>query len=192
MSTPTPTGAARATRRRRATRNALEWVAVVVGAVIIALLVKTYLVQAFRIPSASMVPTLTEGDRVLVNKVSYRLHDVNRGDVVVFDRPEDLPAGPDQPEDLIKRVIGLPGDTLVARDGVVYVNDRRLREPYLPAGTSTTKLDQPVTVGRGQLFVMGDNRTNSQDSRDFGTVPADTVVGRAFLVMWPPGRIDTL
>jgi signal peptidase I len=160
--------------------------------VIIALLVKTFLVQAFRIPSESMLPTLTEGDRVLVNKVSYRLHDIHRGDVVVFSRPPELQGAPDQPADLIKRVVGVPGDTLVARDGVLYVNDRPLREPYLAEGTPTTGLDRPLTVPRGELFVMGDNRTNSQDSRVFGTIPESTVVGRAFLVMWPPGRISTL
>lgn len=174
------------------TRNALEWVAVVVAAVVVALLVKTFLVQAFRIPSESMNPTLVEGDRVLVNKLSYRLHDINRGDVIVFERPPTLEARPGEPEDLIKRVVGLPGDTLVARDGALFVDGRRLREPYLPAGTSTTNLDQPVTLDDDEVFVMGDNRTNSQDSRVFGPIETDTVVGRAFVVMWPPGRMSTL
>jgi len=179
-------------KRRSTTRNVIEWVAVIVGAVLVALVVKTFLVQAFRIPSESMDPTLITGDRVLVNKLSYRLHDVNRGDVVVFDRPKNLPGGPDDPKDLIKRVIGLPGDTVFARDGRVYVNDRPLKEPYLPAGTSTVNMDQPVTVPKGKVWVMGDNRGNSQDSRVFGPIPEDSIVGRAFMIMWPLNRVGSL
>ena len=179
-------------RRRSSTRNAIEWVAVVVGAIVVALLVKTFLVQAFRIPSESMDPTLIKGDRVLVNKLSYRLHDVNRGDVVVFERPDSLPGGPDDPKDLIKRVIGLPGDTVYARDGTVFVNDKPLDEPYLPDGTTTVNMDQPITVPDGEVWVMGDNRGNSQDSRVFGTIPESSIVGRAFLLMWPLNRFGSL
>ena len=169
-----------------------EYFESVVIAVILALFVRTFVVQAFRIPSDSMVPTLVQGDRVLVNKLSYDAHDLNRGDVVVFSRPPGLPAGPDEPEDLIKRVIGLPGDELVTRDGDVYVNDRLLSEPYLPEGTASYGLDQPITVPDDQVFVMGDNRENSTDSRVFGPVDTDSVIGRAFMVMWPPGRIGAL
>lgn len=189
-----PPGPPSVKRRRRhsSTRNTLEWVAVIVGAVVVALLIKTFVVQAFRIPSDSMVPTLIQGDRVLVNKLSYEAHDLNRGDVVVFSRPPGLPAGPGEPEDLIKRVIGLPGDELVTRDGDVYVDDRLLNEPYLPEGTASYGLDQPITVPDDQVFVMGDNRENSTDSRVFGPIESDTVIGRAFMVMWPPGRIGAL
>ncbi|CAB4730958.1 unannotated protein [freshwater metagenome] len=181
-------------RRQRAAslRNLIEWVAVIVGAVLVAVLIKTFLVQAFRIPSESMVPTLEIGDRVLVNKLSYRAHDINRGDVVVFTRPPGLPAGPGEPEDLIKRVIGVPGDTLQAKEGSMYVNGKLLDEPYLPEGTSTVNLDKPVTIQDGQAWVMGDNRNNSQDSRVFGPIEAETVIGRAFTIMWPPGRIGSL
>jgi signal peptidase I len=169
-------------------RNALEWVVVIAGAVLIALLVRSFVVQSFRIPSGSMEPTLAVGDRVLVNRLSYRLHDINRGDVIVFERPDSAPAAPGEPEDLIKRVIGLPGDTIVAREGTVYVNDRPLDEPYLPAGTSTTNLEDPVKVPEGEVFVMGDNRDNSSDSRFIGTIPVDSVVGRAFAIIWPVSR----
>jgi signal peptidase I len=173
-------------------RNLIEWVAVIVGAVLVAVLIKTFLVQAFRIPSESMVSTLEVGDRVLVNKLSYRAHDINRGDVVVFTRPPGLPAGPGEPEDLIKRVIGVPGDTLQAKEGLMYVNGKLLEEPYLPAGTSTVNLDKTVTIQEGQAWVMGDNRNNSQDSRVFGPIETDSVIGRAFTIMWPPGRISSL
>ena len=127
----------------------------VVGAVVVAVLVRTFVVQAFRIPSESMSPTLEQGDRVIVNRLSYKLHDVNRGDVVVFSRPPGLPAAPGDPEDLIKRVIGLPGDTVQTRDGSVYVNNRKLEEPYLPEDTSSRDLDEPVTRSRGSRLGHG-------------------------------------
>lgn len=192
-STPTvPSPIRRRRRQRSSTRNAIEWLVVIIGAVVVALLIKTFVVQAFRIPSDSMVPTLQDGDRVLVNKLSYDAHDVNRGDVVVFHRPPNLAAAEGDPEDLIKRVIGLPGETVSSRDGVVYIDDRRLTEPYLPEGTTTFNLDAPITVPDGHILVMGDNRGNSTDGRSFGPIPIDTVIGRAFVIMWPPGRFGGL
>lgn len=170
----------------------VEWLIVIVVAVALAIVIKTYLVQAFRIPSESMTPTLMIGDRVLVNKLSYDLHKVNRGDVVVFTRPPGLPSAPGDPEDLIKRVIALPGESVMARDGSIYINDKRLDEPYLKKSVKTYNLDNPVTVPSGQVWVMGDNRGNSEDSRFFGPIDADTIVGRAFMIMWPPGRIGAL
>lgn len=174
-------------------RSVAEWVLVVVGAVLAALLVKTFLFQAFRIPSESMVPTLLVGDRVLVNKVSYKLHEVHRGDVVVFTRPEKLedPSGT-EPEDLIKRVVAVGGDTVVARDGVLYVNNQPMTEPYVQKGAGTFHLDEAVTVPEGQVFVMGDNRENSQDSRYFGPISTDTIIGRAFVRMFPFNRFGSL
>ena len=181
-------------------RSAVEWVAVIVGALVVALIVKTFLFQAFYIPSASMEPTLEKGDRVLVNKLSYDLHDVNRGDVIVFELdPEEV--GPDGIKDLIKRVIGLPGDVIETRDGVVYINDRALDEPYLADGMVTGDPEDgqnpPIprqTVPDGHVFVLGDNRSNSQDSRYAarGPIPIDTIVGRAFILVWPPGDIGSL
>ena len=164
------------------TRNAIEWVLIVVGALLVALVVKTFLIQAFFIPSLSMYSTLDEGDRVLVNKLSYRLGDIDRGDIVVFERPKNLPES--AIKDLIKRVIGLPGDVLESRDGAVYVNGERLEEGYLDEGTTTTGLERQ-TVPEGFIFVMGDNRENSEDSRFFGPIDEDLVVGRAFVRVWP-------
>lgn len=186
--------------KRRHLQNTVEWLAVVIGALVVALVVKTFLFQAFYIPSASMEPTLEKGDRVLVNKVSYDLHDVNRGDIIVFELDaEDV--GPDGIKDLIKRVIGLPGDVVESRDGVVYVNDRALEEPYLEEGTITGDPEdsrnpaiERQTVPEGHVFVLGDNRSNSADSRYpyRGPIPIDTIVGRAFVLVWPPGEIKTL
>jgi signal peptidase I len=170
-------------------RNVVEWVGIVVGALLVAVIVKTFLIQAFYIPSLSMYSTLDKGDRVLVNKVSYRLHDINRGDVVVFKRP---PGVPDTGiKDLIKRVIGLPGETVEGHDGGVYVNGKRLEESYLDDGTVTADFP-PEKVPEGDIFVMGDNRGNSEDSRVFGPIEDDLVVGRAFVRVWPLQDFDLL
>ena len=186
--------------RHRRLQSGLEWVAVVIGALVVALIVKTFLFQAFYIPSASMEPTLEKGDRVLVNKISYDLHDVHRGDVIVFELDsEDV--GPDGIKDLIKRVVGLPGDVIESRDGVVYVNDRALDEPYLADGMITGDPEDarnpPIerqTVPDDHVFVLGDNRSNSADSRYpyRGPIPVDSIVGRAFVLVWPPADIGTL
>jgi len=179
-------------------RSAVEWVAVIVGALVVALVVKTFLFQAFYIPSGSMEPTLEKGDRVLVNKLSYDLHDVNRGDVIVFELDPDE-VGTDGIKDLIKRVIGLPGDVIETRDGVVYINDEPLDEPYLAEGTvtgSTSDGQNPSierqTVPEGHVYVLGDNRSNSADSRYRGPIPIDSIVGRAFVLFWPPGDVGSL
>ena len=178
-------------RRRPASgpRVVLEWVVLIVAALLVALVIKTFLFQAFYSPSESMVPTLQVGDRVLVNKLSYELHDVNRQDVVVFKAPEAAETGDIQA--LVTRVIGLPGDTVEARDGEVYVNGTLLAEPYLPPGTQTTNLP-PTTVPPGYMFVMGDNREASKDSRVFGPVEERAIVGRVFVRIWPLGRFGIL
>jgi len=179
-------------------------------AILIAFLVKTFVAQAFYIPSGSMIPQLNIGDRVVVSKVAYHLHDPHRGDIIVFDAPPHAP-GVQQPtkrtgvgrivrdifesigvlqpstEEYIKRVIGLPGETVQGKDGHVFVNGRELVEPYLPPGVVTTDFG-PVVVPKGALWVMGDNRTNSSDSRVFGTIRRRTVVGRAILRVWPASR----
>jgi signal peptidase I len=184
----------------------------VVVAFAAALLIKTFLLQAFYIPSASMEPTLRAGDRVLVEKLSYRFGNPDHGDVVVFEREvgvlppeedgsfiEDIGDGlrslfgfpTEGTQDFIKRVMALSGDTIEAREGVVYVNGEAVDEPYLPEGTVTG--DFPLyTVPQGEIFVMGDNRGNSDDSRSFGGFPEDTVVGRAFVLIWPPGELGGL
>jgi signal peptidase I len=181
-------------------RTIIEWVLVVAGAVVVALLIKTFVLQAFYIPSESMSPTLLVGDRVLVNKLSYHLHDVNRGDVVVFERPPGETN--DQVKDLIKRVIGLPGDSITfgPEDHRVYVNGKVLDEPWLQPGVETKpkdretsyshlcSTDDPCEVPAGNVWVMGDNRTNSEDSRYFGPISQDLIVGRAFVIVWPLNR----
>lgn len=178
-------------------RSAIEWIVVFVGAILVAILIKTYVVQAFFIPSASMNPTLLEGDRVLVNKLSYHLHDVNRSDIIVFEKPPDA-VGDDVTKDLIKRVIGLPGDNLYFEGGKVYVNGKQLEEPYLSPGVATTQgtiactQEKPCKVPANYVWVMGDNRGNSKDSRYIGPIPEDHIVGRAFVRVWPLNRFGGL
>jgi len=226
-------GPPRTTRRR--TRSLVEWVVVLGGSVVVALLIKTFVVQAFYIPTGSMEPTLLgerrsngttgTGDRVIVDKITFHLRDVHRGDVVVFSNPDratsPLGAGPLESghletgsstaglgaspvEDLIKRVIALPGETVVIKDTHVYVNGTVLDEPYLPAATPTTNGPGGATwshsctptdacvIPAGTVWVMGDNRTNSQDSRWIGPIAQDTIVGRATTIVWPLNRISGL
>lgn len=185
-------------------RNALEWVAVVAGAIIIAVVIRTFFLQTFWIPSPSMSPTLIEEDRVLVNKLSYRFGDPERGDVIVFERPPN--EEPSSIKDLIKRVIALPGERISIVEGTVRIDGRLLEEPYVDGaptlydgsctrpGVDLTGLDteQGFEVPAGTLFVMGDNRLNSHDGRCFGPIDDDLVVGRAFFVLWPLGRAGGL
>jgi signal peptidase I len=171
--------------RRRWRRTILEWLGVIGGGIAIALLVEAFLIQAFWIPSPSMEPTLDVGDRVLVNKLSYKFHEVNRGDVVVFERPPGASTGQNgEIKDLIKRVIAVGGDTVEAKEGEVFVNGERIDENYLEPGTSTDNLPLK-TIPDGHVFVMGDNRTNSEDSRIFGPIDEDAIVGRAFIRVLP-------
>jgi signal peptidase I len=169
-------------RRSKGARQAVEWGILIIGALVIALVIKTFLFQAFYIPSASMEPTLKIHDRVLVNKLSYHLHSVHRGDIIVFKAPPEERTP--QIHDLVKRVIGLPGDTIAARDGHVYINERLLKEPYLPKGMITDDLPSQV-VPANSYFMMGDNRTASSDSRVFGPIKHSAIIGRAFVRMWP-------
>ena len=172
-------------------RAAVEWILVILGAIGVALLLKIFLFQAFYIPSSSMEPTLQIDDRVLVNKLSYDAHDVNRGDLIVFRRPEEISG---DTRDLIKRVIGLPGES-VSTDpdtGQVLIDGQPLIEPYLEPSVRSSGLETPVVVAEGHVFVMGDNRGNSQDSRVFGPIETDSIVGRAFIRVWPLDTIDFL
>lgn len=172
--------------KRSGSRNLIEWVIVIVCALLVAFAVKTFLLQAFYIPSPSMTPTLMVDDRVLVNKLSYDLHGVDRGDVVVFRSPT-----PAAEKDLIKRVVGLPGDIVEGRDGHVMINGTVLEESYLPDGV-TTGTFPAVTLADDRYWMMGDNRSNSSDSRVFGAIDESLIIGRAFVKVWPIGSFGLL
>jgi len=177
-----------------------EWVTVVGVALIVAFVVHGFALQQFYISGPSMESTMFQDNRVLVNKLSYRLHDIHRGDVVVFDRVTTDGVAV-QHDDLIKRVIGLAGDTISISKCVVSVNGKAINEPYLnDYDIAQTNLDDRcripemanTTVESGHLFVMGDNRPQSFDSRMFGTIDQKLVVGRAFVIIWPIGSFHWL
>jgi len=181
-------------KKSSTSRTILEYVILAVVAIAVALLIQQFLVKPYRIPSASMEDTLLIGDRVLVDRISWRFGDPQRGDIVVFHPPFEGPV-------LIKRIIGLPGDEISLKDDAVYVNGALLDEPYVrvingqqvPTQPFTNglpwSLQSPYKVPQGSYFVMGDNRTDSGDSREFGPVARGQFVGRAFALYWPPGRI---
>jgi signal peptidase I len=168
-------------------RGTVEWIVIVAAALVAALVIKTFLIQAFFIPSESMDPTLKVRDRVLVNKLSYHLHAVHRGDIVVFKRPPGE-TGDAAVKDLIKRVVGLPNDTISETpDGKVVINGTTLNEPYIHGKLTIGLTERKVPADH--YFVMGDNRTNSKDSRVFGPISKSLIVGRAFVRVWPLNHI---
>ncbi|MGO9342812.1 MAG: signal peptidase I [Acidimicrobiales bacterium] len=174
-------------RRRRRKRAIIEWVIVLVVALGVAVGMRTFVVQTFYIPSGSMEPTLNPSDRILVDKLSYHLHAVHRGDIIVFARPpgETLEPGVN---DLVKRVIGLPGETISGQNGQVYINGKPLAEPWLPKGVVTGNFS-PVHIPQSYYFVMGDNRGFSSDSRVFGPISGSLIVGRVVMRIWPLSHI---
>ena len=201
-----------AQRRRSRLRSVGELPTLALTALLLTMLVKGFLVQAFYIPSRSMEPTLDVGDRVVVNRLAYRLGQPQHGQVVVFLRPTrgaaeadgggalallrravaaGLGGTPPGSEDLIKRVVGLPGDVVQGRDGRLWRNGEQVDEPYLPPQTFTSDFG-PVRIRPGYYWMMGDNREDSADSRVFGQVPASALVGRAVLTVWPPPHVGGL
>lgn len=179
--------------RESAAKVLRDWIFVILVALAAALLVRVFVLQQFYISGPSMESTLFQDDRVLVNKLSYRFSDISRGDVVVFDRVTTS-GGVVAHDDLIKRVIAVGGDTIAIQRCAVVVNGAPIAEPYLDApidptgdlGSQCRVVDMPtLTVPDDQVFVMGDNRAESFDSRSFGTIPKKLVIGRAFAVVWP-------
>ncbi|MFI5045537.1 MAG: signal peptidase I [Acidimicrobiia bacterium] len=188
-------------------RTVVEWIVLIVAAIVIAIVIKSFLFQAFYIPSASMDPTLKVGDRVLVNKLSYDLHDINRGDIVVFASAPNKEWNEAGIDDLVKRVIALPGETITeCGDSRICIDGHVLDEKYLPSNVvpalpwpSTTppgcEPDSPphgCTVPAGHYFVMGDNRDNSSDARAHGPIKGSSIVGRVFVRIWPLDRLGFL
>ena len=172
-------------------REIKEWIQTLVVALALALVVRTFIVAAFKIPTGSMRPTLMEGDKIFVNKFIYRFHEPARGDVIVFKYPEN------PKKDYVKRLIGFGGEELEIKDGKVWVDGQPLdrlpftkvyyynRGPYGGEG-------QKVKVPPNSLFALGDNSANSRDSREWGFVPRKNLVGKAFVIWWPPTRIHKI
>jgi signal peptidase I len=161
-------------------RLLLDWLLPILVAVVMALVIKTYVAEARVIPTGSMEPTIRIGDRVIVEKLFFHPSELRRDDVIVFHPPAGVsPSG----VPLIKRVIGLPGDTLMIRDGVVYINGQPLQETYIKEKPDYNY--GPVTVPSNKLFMMGDNRNNSFDSHDWGYEDFSGVIGKAEWIYWP-------
>jgi signal peptidase I len=196
MADPADAGPANAgadSRRRRRWRRALAETAVIIlAAVLLAGLVRTFAFQTFWIPSSSMVPTLGVYDRVVVQKAFFSWRDVHEGDIVVFSHPplDHCPGG----GDLVKRVIALPGQTIYSSGNSIYVNGRLLAEPYLPRydplGPPIASSQHPYRVPSGEFYVLGDNRSDSCDSRYWGPIEGSSIVGQVVLVWWHDGHPD--
>jgi len=186
-----------ARRRSRGHRRVLEWVVVVGAALLVAVLVRTFALAAYYIPSGSMMPTIEVHDRILVDKLFFSWHAIHEGEIVVFHRPATATMCADPGENtLVKRVVALPGQSLYSVGDSLYVNGRRLVEPYLPKtgplgvpipGATPTR---PFRVPAGEFFVMGDNRSDSCDSRYWGPIKGSSVIGEAILRWWHNGRPD--
>jgi signal peptidase I len=155
---------------------------------VLALGIRTFVAEARYIPSGSMLPTLEINDRLIVDKISYHFREVNRGDIVVFNPTERLKEK--FKDAFIKRVIGLPGDKVEVRNGIVYINDRPLEENYIAAAPDYVY--GPVYVPEDRYLVLGDNRNNSYDSHYWGFVPRELIIGRAVARFWPPHRLGQI
>jgi signal peptidase I len=179
----------------------IDWLVTIVGAIVIVLAIKQWVVNPYRIPSSSMEPTLHcarpayeceahFSDRVLACRFCYRLGDPKRGDVVVFHTPALAAARCGEGGTYVKRLIGLPGEVWEERGGYVFINGRRLDEPYIRRARRDARTIGPIRIPRGRYFMMGDNRTSSCDSRRWGTVPRASLIGKVIATYWPPQRIS--
>ena len=186
-------------------RITIDWIVTIAGAIAIVLAIKAWVVNPYRIPSSSMEPTLhcakdahgceaSFSDRVLANRFIYRFKEPERGDIVVFETPPAARARCGAGGTFVKRLIGLPGERVELRSeralSYVYINGRKLDEPYIGRNRRDTRGPQSFTVPEGQYFMMGDNRSQSCDSREWGAVPRENLIGKVFATYWPPNRIS--
>jgi signal peptidase I len=182
-------------------RVTIDWLVTIAGAIAIVIGIKVEVVNPYRIPSSSMEPTLhcarpapgcesRFSDRVLANRFIYRFVDPGRGDIIVFKTPEIAAQKCGAGGTFVKRLIGLPGDRWEERAGYVYINGKRLEEPYVQRARRDARTLPPRTIAPGHYFMMGDNRSQSCDSREWGAVPKKNLIGKVFAVYWPPNRIS--
>lgn len=174
-------GREKTAKKRSALYSVLEIVGIVVAAFVIAMLVQAFLFKPFTVHQVSMQPTLIEGDRILINRLIYHFRDPKSGDVIVFHSPVT------KEEDLVKRVVAVAGDSVAVHDGALYVNGEKRDEPYLKEQDFGGVFPETI-IPAGQVFAMGDNRNNSGDSRLFGPVDKDSIIGEAFVIYWPIGH----
>ncbi|WP_274651470.1 signal peptidase I [Paenibacillus humicola] len=170
---------------KRWVRELREWVISLAIAVTVSLLIQNYAFAQTKVLNVSMQRTLFDGQRLIEDKISYHFEHPHRGDIVIIN-------GPESDKRLIKRVIGLPGDVLDFRNGLVYVNGKKLDEPYVKGQTFSNGLQLPYTVPANKVFVMGDNRENSMDSREIGPIALSSIEGRAVFRLWPLNKFGEL
>ena len=187
-------------------RGVVEIAIIIMIAIVGSIILRLFFLALFYIPSPSMDPYLKVNDKIFVNKLAYTFHDVERGDVIVFDAPDSVKnqhvEGSSTPkiEDLIKRVVGLPGETVEGRCAIetanqcvvdIYINGKKLNEPYLSKNISYAPFD-PIQIPANSILAMGDNRDDSEDGRFFGPTPKKSIIGRAFFRLWPSSRFGFL
>jgi signal peptidase I len=184
----------------RGWRITIDWIVTIAGAVAIVLAIKAWAFNPYRIPSSSMEPTLhcarpgsgceaRFSDRVIANRFIYHLHPPHRGDIIVFKTPPLAEQRCGAGGTFVKRLIGLPGETFEERNGYVYINGRKLNEPYVKPDRRDNRTIPATKIPKGRYFMMGDNRVQSCDSREWGPVPRKNIIGKVFFVYWPPNRI---
>jgi signal peptidase I len=180
-----PRSRAAVTRRRKRSRFLIETAVILLAAILLAVLLRAFVVQTYYVPSASMAPTIEPGDRIVVSKLSYHLHGIGRGDIVVFARPPAEHCGSAPVPDLVKRVIGLPGERISSAGNQVLINGKPIAEPWLPKPDPLGKAIPPETIPANDYYVLGDNRAYSCDSRYWGPVPRSLIVGKVVAIFWP-------
>jgi signal peptidase I len=173
-------------RMRSVMVTTIAWFRDLMLSVLIAMLIILFLYRPVKVEGTSMMPNLLDQERLFINQFSYKFEGINRGDTVVFWFPGDTT------KSYIKRVIGLPGDTVVVKDGTVFVNGRSLREDYVPVEYRDRVSMPPVQIPRDEYFVLGDHRSSSNDSRMWGLVPRNYIYGKAVFVFWPPAHVGTI
>ena len=170
-------------KAKKITREVIGYLIAIISAVVLAILIRTFIFEPFIVPTPSMEQTLMVGDKVIINKLSYNFTDVERGDVIAFHSPIE------EGKELVKRAIAIEGDEIsLNSEGEIFINGERLDEGYLPDGQDIKYLNQVITVGEDEVFVMGDNRNNSFDSRFFGNISEDKIFGKFVIIYWPPSR----
>ena len=170
-------------RTKKVGQEILGYFIAVISAVAVAILIRIFIFEPFIVPTPSMEPTLMVGDKVIVNKLSYKAGTLARGDIIAFHSTTE------DGKELVKRAIAIEGDEIVlTSEGEIFVNSERIEEKYLPDGQNISYLNQTITVGEDEVFVMGDNRNNSFDSRYFGTIQEEDIFGEFLIVYWPPSR----
>ncbi|MFC2159491.1 signal peptidase I [Actinomycetota bacterium] len=170
-------------KTKKITREVIGYLIAIISAVALAVLIRTFIFEPFIVPTPSMEPTLMVGDKVIINKLSYKFTDIERGDIIAFH------SATEDDKELVKRAIAVEGDEIsLTSEGEIFINGEKLSENYLLGDQDIKYLNEVITVGTDEVFVMGDNRNNSFDSRFFGNIPKDKIFGEFVIIYWPPSR----